>query len=123
MWTKRYSENWSAFAPDFKELEENEEYQEREDEFDLKPGFGVKQGADDEEEETIDILTVERTELEHTPDRDDDDVELLFQPTVPQSDAARAAATEAAANGGGGGGGGGDDDADGKGRPKKRKVT
>ena len=37
VWAKNYTEKWSAFAPDFRELDENEEYVEREDEFDLSP--------------------------------------------------------------------------------------
>ena len=35
IWAIGYQEKWSAYAPDFKELEENVEYEEREDEFDL----------------------------------------------------------------------------------------
>lgn len=35
IWFTPTKENWSAYAPGFEELEENVEYEEREDEFDL----------------------------------------------------------------------------------------
>jgi COMPASS component SWD1 len=35
LWTKQYTANWSSFSVDFEELDENQEYIEREDEFDL----------------------------------------------------------------------------------------
>lgn len=37
LWGVRSVEKWGSFAPDFKELEENVEYEEREDEFDMLP--------------------------------------------------------------------------------------
>lgn len=37
LWGVRSVEKWGSFAPDFKELEENIEYEEKEDEFDILP--------------------------------------------------------------------------------------
>jgi COMPASS component SWD1 len=34
-WSTTVAEGWSAFAPDFVELDENRVYEEREDEFDI----------------------------------------------------------------------------------------
>ncbi|XP_028098827.1 protein RBL-like [Camellia sinensis] len=62
IWAKDYIENWSAFATDFKELEGNEEYVEREDEFDLmlvteKVG---EESLNVDEDDEVDIMTVEK---------------------------------------------------------------
>lgn len=35
LWQTTYPDYWAAFAPGFEELEENVEYDEREDEFDI----------------------------------------------------------------------------------------
>eukprot|EP00958_Prasinococcus_capsulatus_P002789 scaffold238_cov532-Prasinococcus_capsulatus_cf.AAC.3 len=71
IWGKTYTENWSAFAPDFKELEENEEYIEREDEFDINEeevGDCKKHVASDNIE--IDIMEYTKPSA-HSDDEDD----------------------------------------------------
>ncbi|KAE9617143.1 putative transcription factor WD40-like family [Lupinus albus] len=78
IWAKDYIENWSAFAPDFKELEENEEYVEREDEFDLNPDTEKIKGSDANEDEEVDIVTVEKDPA--FSDSDMSQEELCFLP-------------------------------------------
>ncbi|CAK8560915.1 unnamed protein product [Lathyrus sativus] len=84
IWAKDYTESWSAFAPDFKELEENEEYVEREDEFDLNPETEKVKGSDVDEDEEIDIMTVEKDPA--FSDSDMSQEELSFLPVSPIPD-------------------------------------
>lgn len=51
VWFTPTEEIWSAYAPGFEELEENQEYEEREDEFDFIDGKGDKDKRRMEEEE------------------------------------------------------------------------
>ncbi|KAG4301384.1 hypothetical protein PCK1_002310 [Pneumocystis canis] len=56
IWSVPQTEGWSAFAPDFTELEENILYEEREDEFDMIPGKENRKNKIDEDDE-VDIIT------------------------------------------------------------------
>lgn len=85
IWAKDYTENWSAFAPDFKELEENEEYVEREDEFDMMPETEKVKESDVNEDDEVDIVTVEKDSA--FSDSDMSQEELCCLPAIPSPDA------------------------------------
>lgn len=93
LWAKTYAERWSAFAPDFQELQENREYVEREEEFDLNSrqptavaagvlgGSAVKEEVEGGEGEQgdVDILTCE-PELVFSSDAEDEALPLHRRP-------------------------------------------
>ncbi|XP_076883762.1 protein RBL-like [Bidens hawaiensis] len=84
IWVKDYTENWSAFAPDFKELDENEEYVEQEDEFDLIPDLEKGKGSCVDEDDEVDIVTVEKNST--FSDSDISQEELCYLPAYPFPD-------------------------------------
>lgn len=58
IWSVTSPQRWSALAPDFAEVEENVEYIEKEDEFDIHPHEEIQKRRLDQEDEDIDVLTV-----------------------------------------------------------------
>ncbi|TQS37708.1 hypothetical protein Golomagni_01809 [Golovinomyces magnicellulatus] len=58
IWSIKPQQRWSALAPDFVEVEENVEYIEREDEFDIHPQEEIHKRRLDLEDEEIDVLAI-----------------------------------------------------------------
>ena len=61
MWSKRFVENWSAFAPNFTVLEKNSEHREEETEFDANlpdqaPAATIMEGGQGDPTAPVDIL-------------------------------------------------------------------
>ncbi|KAK1755281.1 RNA polymerase II largest subunit [Echria macrotheca] len=56
IWSVTSPQRWSALAPDFVEVEENVEYVEREDEFDIHPQEEIQKRRLDQEDEDVDVL-------------------------------------------------------------------
>jgi len=86
VWGTDISESWSAFAPNFEELNANEEYVEREDEFDItnEDELGKKQRERIAAEETADIDIISTDHVAALgSDSEDCDIVLPSQPVLP----------------------------------------
>ena len=75
VWSIVTPQRWSALAPDFAEVEENVEYIEREDEFDIHPIEEIHKRRLDLEDEIVDVLTVE-------PAKDDFEEDAFSMPVL-----------------------------------------
>ncbi|CAH1796913.1 unnamed protein product [Owenia fusiformis] len=88
IWSQTQVENWSAFAPDFKELDENVEYEERESEFDIEDEDKIVEetkGIDKDENDEVDVTSCEPIAAFVSSDEEgEDDSTLLYLPVAPE---------------------------------------
>ncbi|AMD21846.1 HFL010Wp [Eremothecium sinecaudum] len=63
IWSIVIPPKWSALAPDFEEIDENVEYQEKENEFDQLDEFGYQQVQEEAEEVHIDLKSKEKYDV------------------------------------------------------------
>ncbi|CAO3625363.1 unnamed protein product [Cunninghamella blakesleeana] len=85
LWTTKHEENWSAFAPDFTELEENLEYDEKEDEFDVVPHEEMTKRKQDDEDILLDVTTCDPIHafLDSDDDGEENKDEVFYLPSLP----------------------------------------
>ena len=88
VWAQQQVENWSAFAPDFKELDENVDYEERESEFDLEDEDKSVQLDEEVKAEVVDEVDVDTNvpiPAFCSSDEDEEDKSaLLYLPIAPE---------------------------------------
>lgn len=88
IWAQNQVENWSAFAPDFKELDENVEYEERESEFDIEDedkSVDLSAEAKHDEEIEVDVVKVDPIAAFCSSDEEyEEDAGLQFLPMAPE---------------------------------------
>ena len=97
VWAQPQVENWSAFAPDFQEMDENVEYEERESEFDQEdedrspdhptclsshPDKESRVGVDLESRVDVVSLAPPATSLDSSDDEDDAALHLDYLPVT-----------------------------------------
>ncbi|KAI8347654.1 WD domain-containing protein [Blakeslea trispora] len=83
LWTCKHEENWSAFAPDFIELEENLEYEEKEDEFDVVPEDEKANRKQVDEDIPVDVTTCDVIQAFVDSDQEDGDTEVFYLSPLP----------------------------------------
>lgn len=88
IWAQNQVENWSAFAPDFKELDENVEYEERESEFDVSDedkSVDLSAEAKQDEEIEVDVVKIDPIAAFCSSDEEyEEDAGLQFLPMAPE---------------------------------------